>query len=275
MSAPHRLCTAMAALLILAAVPGAQAAAAPARPAPAAHPDIAGMWMVRQEYYLGQPLKPRPELTPAAKAQAAKRAELQAKGYVRSVGNMLCLPNGGPQMFVVRSPFEIFEGFGRITFIFETEGNNQPRTIYLNEKKQPDDIYPTFNGHSIGHWEGRTLVVDTIGYNGRGTLLGGVAKSVDTHVAERFSWSPDGKVMTLNITMQDPVSLAKPWTTQLVFDRMANTEERFEVWCEPDLDAYKTVDLNAVKDADPEVARLLDPNERPTDPALKIAPAAK
>jgi hypothetical protein len=47
------------------------------------------------------------------------------------------------------------------------------------------------------------------------------------------------------------------------------------VWCEPDLDAYKTVDLNAVKDADPEVARLLDPNERPTDPALKIAPAAK
>lgn len=268
---PLALGVAAAFVLALAGVPSAQAAGKTG----AAHPDIQGMWMVREKYYLGQPLFPKPELSPAARDLAAKHAAAQAKGYVRTVGNMLCLPSGGPQMFVVRSPFEIFEAFGRITLIFETEGSNQPRTIYLNEKTQPKDIYPTFNGHSIGHWEGRTLVVDTVGYNGRGTLLGGVPKSTDTHVVERFSWSKDGKVMTLDITMEDPVWLARPWTTQLVFDRLADTEERFEVWCEPDLDAYKTVDLEAVKDADPEVARLLDPDQRATDPALKIAPAAK
>ncbi|MBW8812562.1 MAG: hypothetical protein JF588_03985 [Caulobacterales bacterium] len=270
-SASRPLAVAAAFALALAGFPSV--AAKPVRGG--AHPDIAGMWMVREQYYLGQPLLPRPELTPAAKALAAKRGALQAKGYVRSVGNMLCLPNGGPSMFVVRSPFEIFEGFGRITFIFETEGNNQPRTIYLNEAKQPDDIYPTFNGHSIGRWDGRTLVVDTVGYNGRGALLGGVPKSTATHVVERFSWSKDGKVMTLALTAEDPASLAKPWTTQIVFDRMANSEERFEVWCEPDLDAYKTVDLEAVKEGDPEVARLLDPDQRPTDPALKIPAATK
>jgi hypothetical protein len=155
---------------------------------------------------------------------------------------MLRAPNGGPQMFVVRSPFEIFEGFGRITLIFETEGNNRPRTIHMNEKVQPDGIYPSFNGHSIGRWEGRALVVDTIGFNGRGPLLGGLQKSVQTHLVERFTWSRDGKVMTDTLTVEDPVSLLKPWTVSLVFDRMADTEERLEVWCEVDLEAFKRAD---------------------------------
>ena len=71
--------------------------------------------------------------------------------------------------------------------------------------------------------------------------------------------------------MTDPKNLAQPWTTTLKYDRMPPTEERFEVSCEPDLDAIKTLDMAALKDADPEVARLLDPDTRPTDPALKIA----
>jgi len=239
-----------------------------------AKPDIEGMWMVRPEYYLGQPLTPKPELSPAALERRAKQAAAQEAGYVRSVGNMLCLPSGGPHMFSVRSPFEIFEGFGRVTFIFETEGNNQPRTIYLRAE-HGDAIYPSFNGHSIGRWEGDVLVVDTIGYNGRGTLMGGVPKSEQTHLTERFSWSPDGKVMTAEITAEDPVYLLKPWTTTLKFDRMSNDEERFEVWCEPDLDAFKTVDLEAAKSFDPEVARMLDPATRASDPALKFEPGAK
>lgn len=235
-----------------------------------AKPPLEGVWMIQKQFYLGEPLMPRPELTPAAQAEARARSAATAKGYVRSVGNMLCLPAGGPQLFVMRSPFEIFEGFGRVTFIFETEGSNQPRTVYLNEKTQPPDIYPSFNGHSIGHWDGDVLVVDTVGFNGRGSVLAGVPKSTQTHITERFSWSADGKTMSAEITTEDPVNLVKPWTTTLKFDRVPDTEERFEVWCEVDLDAFKTVDLNAVKDADPEAARLLDPDLRPTDPALKI-----
>ncbi|MEI9890433.1 MAG: hypothetical protein WDN45_07335 [Caulobacteraceae bacterium] len=95
--------------------------------------------------------------------------------------------------------------------------------------------------------------------------------SEQAHIVERLSVSKDGKVLSDEITMTDPVSLAQPWTTTLKYDREADTEERFEVACEPDLDAIKSLDLNALKDADPEVARLIDPNTRPTDPALKIA----
>jgi hypothetical protein len=261
-------------LLVLAAA-ASLGTAAPAAAAEATHPGFTGVWIIQPAYYLGKPLSPAPSLTPAQIAINSKRAAARPANYVRSVPNMLCLPSGGPSLFVIRSPFEIFEGFGRITFIFETEGSNQPRTIYLNEKTQPENIYPSFNGHSIGHWEGGTLVVDTIGFNGRGALFNGVPKTEKTHVIERFSVSPDGKVMTDEITTEDPAVLAKPWTVSIKFDRMAETEERFEVWCEPDLDAFKTVDLNALKDADPEVARLLNPDDSAADPALKIAPASK
>jgi hypothetical protein len=120
------------------------------------------------------------------------------------------------------------------------------------------------------------LVVDTIGFNDRGTLLGGIQRSDKAHIVERFTVSPDGKALTDEVRMEDPGVLAKPWTTKLVFDRMADTEERFEVACDVDLDAFNTVNLKALAGADPEVDRLLDPARRGTDPALLIGkPEAK
>jgi hypothetical protein len=237
---------------------------------------INGVWVVRPEYYVGANLAPKPDLTPAAETQRKRRAEASAKGYVRSVGNMLCEGGGGPSLFMIRSPFEVFSGFGRITFIFETETFNQPRTVYMREKAQPADVFPSANGHSIGHWEGESLVVDTIGYNDRGALLGGIRRSEKAHTIERFTVSPDGKSLTDEVRMEDPEVLAKPWTTKLVFDRMPDTEERFEVACDVDLDAFNTVDLKSLAGVDPEVDRLLDPARRGTDPALLIAkPEAK
>lgn len=275
-----------ASLLILAqAGHGALAAAsskpAPAKPAPgkaaargATHPSLAGVWVIQEDYQLGKPLKPAPQLTPAAVALAERQHAAVAAGYVRNVGNMLCLPTGGPILYQMRSPFVVMEGLGRVTFIFETEGSNQPRTVYLKEPRHPDDLYPSFNGHSIGRWEGKTLVVDTVGFNGRGVLPAYVPKSEATHLVERFTVSADGQELTDVLTATDPVSLAKPWTFQLKFKRLPDTEERFEVWCEPDLDAFKALDLQKLKDVDPEVARMLDPDERASDPILQFKPGA-
>jgi hypothetical protein len=249
---------------------GAFAAGKPAAPKNTTSGDITGVWMVQEPYFLGKPLKPAPVLTSAAQALRKKRQEATEKGYVRSLSNMLCQGGGGPALSMMRSPFEVMQGFGRLSFIFETENFNQPRTVYLNETRQPDNIFPTANGHSIGHWEGKTLVVDTIGFNGRSSFPGGVRASEKAHIVERFTVSPDGKVLSDELTMTDPANLAQPWTTTLKYDRMADTEERFEVSCEPDLEAVKTLDLAALKDVDPDVARMLDPNNSATDPALKI-----
>ncbi len=116
------------------------------------------------------------------------------------------------------------------------------------------------------------LVVDTLGFNGRGGFPGGVARSDKAHIVERFKLEESGKVLSDLLTMEDPVNLAKPWTTTMKFDRRPDTEERFEVSCDVDLEALKTVDLKSLKDADPEVARLLDPAERGDDPALQFTP---
>lgn len=228
-----------------------------------------GVWQYR---FGAQPAEAKPEFTPAVAAQLKARQAARPANYVRSAANMLCLPRGGPGLFTIRSPFTIMEGFGRIVFTFETEGSNQPRTVYMREKTQPENIYPSFNGHSIGRWDGQVLVVDTIGFVPRGTFPGGVPVTEDSHLTERFSWSKAGKEMTDDLTVEDPKTLAKPFNFKIVFDKMADTEERFEVWCEPDLDAFKTLDLNALKAADPEVARLLDADLRPSDPALKFTP---
>jgi hypothetical protein len=223
----------------------------------------------------GTPLKPAPALTPEIAALKARRAAATAKGYVRSVSNMLCQGRAGPAMSLIRSPFEVFEGFGRLTIIFEDETFAQPRTIYLREKVHPDNIFPSPNGHSIGHWEGagtsRTLVVDTVGLNGRSGFPNDIPASTEAHIVERFSVSPDGRVLTDVVAMTDPKSLRAPWVVTLKYDRRADSEERMEVVCEPDLDALKTLDLDALKDADPEIARLADPSQRTSDPALKIA----
>jgi hypothetical protein len=246
-----------------------------ARPAKAPVPeqgDITGVWMVQTPYMHGTMLKPTPELTPEIAALRKRRAAAVAKGYVRGVDNMLCKGRAGPAMSLIRSPIEIMQGFGRVTIIFENETFNQPRTFYLREKTQPDNIFPTRNGHSIAHWEHGTLVVDTVGLDGRSGFPNDIPASTQAHIVERFSVSADRKVLTDHVVMTDPKSLLKPWIVDLKYDRMPDTEERFQVMCEPDLDALKTLDLEALKDADPEVARLVDPNLRPTDPALKIAP---
>lgn len=240
-------------------------------------PDFSGVWVIQPQYRMGggSPLEPAPQLTEATAAAKQRMAAAGAKGYTRQVANMLCQHVGGPSLFQSASPFNIFSGFGRIVFVFETEWNNQPRTVYLNQSKHEENLLPSYNGESIGHWEGNVLVVDTIGFNGRhshrGNWLGGVPRSEQAHLIERFSISDDGKVLTDEITTIDPVTLREPWTVTLKFDRMPDTEKRIQIECETDLDAFNSLDLQALKNADPEIARLLDPELRASDPALKYS----
>ena len=82
------------------------------------------------------------------------------------------------------------------------------RTIHLNMNEHPDDITPSRAGHSIGHWEGDTLVVDTIGFS-EGFLLaggGGLAKHSEAmHAVERFSYDPQTQGLTRTYTAEDPL----------------------------------------------------------------------
>jgi hypothetical protein len=98
------------------------------------------------------------------------------------------------------------------------------RTIYMNTKEHPANLKPSRAGHSIGHWEGDTLIVDTVGFS-PGFLNPPVRNSDKLHVVERFSLDPKTMALTRAYTAEDPVYLKGKYTgsdTILVADAPFN-----------------------------------------------------
>jgi hypothetical protein len=84
------------------------------------------------------------------------------------------------------------------------------RQIFLDGRSHPKDINPTWTGNSIGHWEGDTLVIDTVGFNAQAWYAGGLSSTESLHVVERYR-RPDLGHLELEMTIEDPAVLQKPW----------------------------------------------------------------
>jgi hypothetical protein len=123
--------------------------------------------------------------------------------------NLDCKP-AGP----MREPLGIMQVLQHptaITFLYEAAPGQSYRIIYLDGRKHPDNFDSSYMGHSIGHWEGDTLVVDTVGLNDE-TWMGNVRASLHSdkvHMIERFS--RQGDTLTYQQTIEDPVMFTKPW----------------------------------------------------------------
>jgi hypothetical protein len=140
-----------------------------------------------------------------------------------------CLPPGMPRLMNMVYPMEIIQKPKQMTII--AEWDSQVRRIHLDGRPHPKDPDPSFNGHSIGHWEGKTLVVDTIGLRGDTVFdQSGVRHSDQLHLIERFTLvSPDR--LELLITADDPVAFYQPWAVKKTYKR-APSEEIMEYVCE-------------------------------------------
>jgi len=96
----------------------------------------------------------------------------------------------------------------RVYIIFEEQGG--VRRIWLDGRKRPSDMEPTYNGFSVGHWEGRTLVVETTHMRTDSILDLGAPHSDALSVVERIS--PEGTDgMKNEVTIIDPKALTRPW----------------------------------------------------------------
>jgi hypothetical protein len=128
---------------------------------------------------------------------------------------------------MMQPPFglEFIESPGRITVIAEV--SNMPRTIYMNLKTHPEGVDPGWNGHSIGHWEGKTLIVDTVAFNGRTLNV-----SEKMHMVEKIWLDNAGKTLVDEITMDDPQTYTKPYTVTYRYTKLAPTEPLMEYYCE-------------------------------------------
>lgn len=127
----------------------------------------------------------------------------------------ICLPPGMPRMMGAVYGIEILQTPGQITITSEWQAAS--RRIWLNEKTHPplEEIDPTYAGHSIGHWEGDTLVVDTVGLRADPPInQSGLPHSDKMHLIERISLH-DGKLVD-DVTVDDPEAYEGPW--KITFD---------------------------------------------------------
>jgi hypothetical protein len=110
------------------------------------------------------------------------------------------------------------------TIVLEYGQLGLKRTVYMNMKEHPQSVKPARAGHSIGHWEGDTLVVDTVGFS-PGFLNTPVRNSDKLHVIERFVLDPNKMALTRSYVAEDPVYLKGKYTgsdTILVADAPYN-----------------------------------------------------
>ena len=118
-----------------------------------------------------------------------------------------CKPAG---FIRVGTPAEIVQVPGRVVFFYEQENINFYRIIPTDGRKHDPDADPSYNGDSVGHWEGDTLVIDTVNFNDDTWLgLDGWFHSTAMHVTERIS--RNGDTLNWQATVEDPNVFTKPW----------------------------------------------------------------
>ncbi|HVY35043.1 MAG TPA: hypothetical protein VG960_11560 [Caulobacteraceae bacterium] len=196
-----------------------------------AEPNITGVYSPITSGPDGQPLARAPApFTAAAKAAQAATAKLNAANHrIISENRTFCLPTGMPTMMTTPFGIEFLQTKGRVTILSEL--NAIPRTIYLDEKTQPDGIVPGWNGHSIGHWEGDTLLVDTVGFNGRNQNI-----SEKMHITEKIYLDKKSGELVDEMVLDDPNIYTQPYHITNRYRRAEGQEanELQEYACEID-----------------------------------------
>jgi hypothetical protein len=178
------------------------------------------------------------ELTPSAQAyyEAGLKAQAEGKVYRDDIGQ--CWPAGMPLIMTRVWPIDMIQLPTAIYMI--SHFMNSVRVIYMDgrEHTAPDYVVPSFNGESIGRWEGDTLVIDTKYFPGHHQWMdqGGAAipASEDLHIVERVRMVEDGQVLEIEYTMTDPKNWKGEWKTTKRFGRV-NDVDLIEAECLPDL----------------------------------------
>jgi hypothetical protein len=196
--------------------------APPAGPTPRmpdGKPDLSGFWVRADSSTEAEPA----QLLPWAEAVIKERIANDR----RDSPNARCLPSG-PLQTAAQGKF--VQTPTLLVILQEFLGGT--RQVFLDGRSHPKDLDPTWIGHSIGRWEGDTLVIDTVGFNDKSwlsTVANPYPHTEMLHVVERYR-RPNLGHLELEMTMEDPATFKKPWTVK----REANldpTDEIMEYIC--------------------------------------------
>jgi hypothetical protein len=170
-------------------------------------PDRKGIWVPG-------PVIPNPlglpadlPLQPWARALQADRQRHRLEPHAR------CKPSGGARVFLTPYGVEVVE-FPELrqVLVFDVGGPHTYRTIYTDGRTHPKTIEPSYYGHSIGWWEGDTLVVETVGFNeGFWWDRSGLPHTDQLRTLERFT-RLDLDTLRYELTIDDPGAYTAPFT---------------------------------------------------------------
>ena len=219
----------LAVLLLASTTLVAQQPAAAPVPAPAPTRDLGGVWMMRNppgsnrawtNFTFTDPKLEPPALTTWGDAKFKEARDSNGGNYRLDETNdpvlTRCYPPGVPRVYFHPYPFEVVHT-PNVTFLMY-EYDHMLRRVYTDGRALGADLDPLWMGHSVGRWDGNDFVIESTGFNDRTWLDRlGHAHSDRLKVTERFR-RIDRTHMHLDITMEDPVALAKPWTATFFYE---------------------------------------------------------
>jgi len=190
---------------------------------PDGKPDFTGYWISATKTNInngrGGIINPD---TGAADGKIPYNAEWEAKAADTTKNHMFdepyahCLPSGVPTNFGIQMGFQAVQDKNAIVFAWDTAGST--RIIYLDNRKHVPASIRLYQGDSIGHWEGDTLVVDTTSQAAGWWDANGAVHSDATHVVEKFT-PKDSNTIFYEAVVEDPIALARPMTVTDNFRR--------------------------------------------------------
>jgi hypothetical protein len=216
---------------------GALAPANLNKPRPKPPFNLTGTWLHDGSFASFRFGPPYPKFKPAAQAdfEAGEKATAEGRAYKDYIGQ--CFPAGLPVIMTRVWPIAMVQ---LPTVIYMVSGfENAFRAVYLDGRphSDPDFVVPSYNGESIGHWEGSTLVVDTTAIEpANHTIDVGIPISSRFHVVERISM-PNPAALEIKYIMTDPENWEGEWVSTKRWKRV-DDQDITEVECLPDLDSH-------------------------------------
>jgi hypothetical protein len=162
------------------------------------------------------------------KPEALATKKENAEHWIDRDPELKCFLPGTPRALYMPYPFQIVQSTNKIEMAFTF--SNAARTIHLDKVEGPPD--DTYMGHSVGRWEGDTLVVDVKSFNGKTWLdRAGNFHSAAAHLVERFSpISPDA--LQYEVTIEDPDVFTGPWKIAMpIYRRLEPRAQIIEYPC--------------------------------------------
>jgi hypothetical protein len=214
--------------------------AAPTQKTPDGKPDFSGFWMPAAfRTLLDLSTGMRPEDVPLQPWAAEVLKERIANNGKEHPGAR-CLPSGIPEKLSIPDGLKIVQTPDLVVFLYESR--TIYRQVFLDGRPLPKNAQPTWMGYSVGRWEGDTLVVETIGQNGKTWLdMRGLPTTEALKVTERYTRTNIGTI-NIDVTIDDPKAYTKPWNVKIAW-RLVPDTDLIESICEENNQAPQNMGL--------------------------------